>query len=77
MALRALHYVKEEGEISKELAIAEMKVDFKAGFKDKIKKETILSLLHSPVYYHKILHKKLKNSMGHRVVSRRKWRHTA
>ena len=77
IALRNLRYVKEEGEISKDLAITEMKVDLKAGFKDKIKKEAILSLLYSPVYYHKTLHKKLKNKIEHRVINIRKWRNTA
>jgi hypothetical protein len=68
--------VKEEGEVSKDLAIAEMKVGFKTSFKDSMKREAILSFLYySPVQYQRTFHRKLKNRIEHRVVTMRKWRH--
>lgn len=75
-ALRTLHYVKEHGEVSKELAIAEIKTGFKISLKDRMKKEAILSLLYSPVHYQKLLHKKIMNRIEYRAISMRKWRNT-
>jgi MFS family permease len=76
IALRTLRFVKEEGEVSKDLAIAEMKVGFKTSFKDSMKREAILSFLYySPVQYQRTFHRKLKNRIEHRVVTMRKWRH--
>ncbi len=74
IALSTLRYVNEEGEVSKELAIAEMKVEFKAGLKDKMTKEAMLSLLYAPANYHKLFHKKFKKRIEQQVVRMRKWR---
>jgi hypothetical protein len=51
IALRTLHYVKEEGEMPKEPAIAEMRAGFKTGLRGRMKKETILSFPYVPVHF--------------------------
>ncbi len=74
IALKTLTFVKEEGEVSKEVALAKIRGQFKTNVKERMKKESILSLLYSPVVFHKMIHKKIKNRIEHRVISIKKWR---
>jgi len=74
VALRTLRFVKEEGELPKELAIAEMRTGFRTGFKDSMKRKSLLSLLSSPAHYRKLLQKKIKRRMGAAVINIKKWR---
>lgn len=74
VSLRTLHFVKEEGEIAKDIAIAELKTGLKVQIKDKLKKEAILSLLYSPVTFHKLVHKKIRRKLNYRVINMKKWR---
>ena len=60
IALRSLRYVKEEGEIPKELAIAQMRTGFRTGVRSKLKRETILSLLYAPLHFRQLVQKKLR-----------------
>jgi hypothetical protein len=74
IALRTLRFVKEEGEVPKELAIAEIRIGFRTGIKHKMKREALLSLLYSPVHYNRLIQKKIKRRINNRVVNMKKWR---
>lgn len=71
IALKTLSCVKEEGEVSKELAIAEIRTDFTTGIKDKMKRESLLSLVHSPANYRKSINRKFRKRFGGVVHVRR------
>jgi MFS family permease len=72
-ALKTLHTVKEEGEVERDLAVAEMRVVFKQRLMEKMNREAILSLLYFPVSYPISLQKKMKMRIERRVVTLRKW----
>jgi MFS family permease len=74
VALKTLRFIKEEGEVPKEMAIAEMRTGFRTEFKHKMKKEALLSLLYSPVRYNKSIKKKIKRRISNRVINMKKWR---
>lgn len=76
IALKSVALITEEGEISKDLAIAEMRTGIKSEFKNRLKRESILALLYSPVHFHSMMHKKLKNRIENRLVNMRKLRNT-
>jgi MFS family permease len=72
-ALRTLKKVKEEGEIEKVVAVAEIRVDFKNRLKEKITMQSIVSLLLLPVTYPVALKKRVVHRIEKRVVTLRKW----
>ena len=76
IALKSLRYITEQGEISKYQAIDEIKTDFKVEFKNRIKREAILSLLYSPLHFHNLVQKKIKSRFEYRLDQMRKLRHT-
>lgn len=69
LSLRLLKKVKEEGEVEKDAAVAEMRVVFRKKVKEKMTKESILSLLVSPVMYPLTLKKRIER----KVVVMRRW----
>lgn len=74
IALKSVTFITEEGEVSKDTAMAEMRTGFKSEFKNHLKREAILSLLYTPVHFQQLLHKKLKKRIENRLVSMRKLR---
>jgi MFS family permease len=76
IALKSVGFITEEGEVSKDLAIAEMRTGIKSEFKNRLKRESILALLYSPVHFHNIMHKKLKNRIENKLINMRKSRNT-
>jgi len=76
ISLKMVGFIKEEGEIPKELAIAEMRTGFRSSLRDSMKKEAILSLLYSPVYFHNLIQKKIKSNIESQLVNIRKLRNT-
>ena len=76
IALKSVSYISEEGEISKDQAVSEIRSGFKDEFKNRLKRESILSLLHSPVHFHNLVQKKIKSHIENRLVNMRKWRNT-
>jgi len=72
-ALRTLGKVKEEGEVEKDVAVAQMRVVFRNKVKTRMNKESILSMLLFPVTYPIRLKKKVISRIERRVVSIRKW----
>lgn len=73
IALKTLRFVKEQGEVSKDLAIAGMKTGFKISLRKKMKREAIVSFLYSPLVYQKHIHKKLKSRLNPRWSYISKW----
>jgi len=76
-ALRTLRHIKEEGEVEKEQAVAEMSIEFRTGLKERMTKESILSLLYFPISYPIYLKKKMVNRIERRVVKMRRWNNSA
>jgi MFS family permease len=76
IALKSLRYINEEGELSTDLAVAELKTDLKTEFKNKMKREAILSLLYSPVHFQSLIQKKIKSRIEYRLGQMRKLRNT-
>jgi hypothetical protein len=74
IALKSVTFITEEGEVSKDTAMAEMRTGFKSEFKNRLKREAILSLLYTPVHFQQLLHKKLKRRIENRLVNMRKLR---
>ncbi|HEU4632917.1 MAG TPA: MFS transporter [Flavisolibacter sp.] len=72
-AVKTLSRVKEEGEVEKDLAVAEMRIDFRNRLKEKMTKQSIVSLLLLPVTYPVALKKKVVNRIEKRVVSLKRW----
>lgn len=72
-ALKTLGKVKEEGEVEKDVAVAQMRVVFRNKVKTRMNKESILSMLLFPVTYPIRLKKKVISRIERRVVSIRKW----
>ncbi|HYK57655.1 MAG TPA: hypothetical protein VEV15_14400, partial [Flavisolibacter sp.] len=72
-ALKTLKKVKEEGEVEKLVAVAEIRVDFKNRLKEKITRQSIVSLLLLPVTYPVALKKRVVTRIERRVVNLRKW----
>jgi MFS family permease len=72
-ALKTLSKIKEEGEVKKDLAVAEMRVVFRNGLKEKIKKETVLSVLLFPIKFPLILKRKVALGIEKRVINIKKW----
>lgn len=60
LSMRLLKGVKEEGEVKKDVAVAEMRVVFRMNMKKKMTKKAILSFLSSPVTYPMQLKKKIE-----------------
>lgn len=71
IALKTLNFINEEGEVSKGLAVAEMKTKMKKEFKNRMKKEAILSMLYTPVYFHNLIHKKIKANIASKLIKLR------
>jgi len=74
LALKTLSFINEEGEVSKEMAVAEMKTGFRSGLKNKINKETLFSILCSPVALENMIQKKIKRRFENKLISMRTWR---
>ena len=74
ISIKLLHFVKEEGEVPKELAIAKMRVGIRTGFRDKMRRESVLSLLSSPATYQKSIQRKFRKRFGHGVINMKRWR---
>jgi len=72
-ALKTLNNVKEEGEVQKDLAVAEMRVVFRSKLKEKINKRGVLSILLFPVLYPVVLKNKVVNRFERKVVNMRNW----
>jgi MFS family permease len=71
IALKTLSFINEEGEVSKDQAVAEMKTTLKKEFKSRLKKEAVLSMLYSPIYFHNLIHKKIKSNIGSKLIKLR------
>ena len=74
ISIKLLHFVKEEGEVPKELAIAKMRVGIRTGFRDKMRRESVLSLLSSPATYQKSIQRKFRKRFGHGIINMKRWR---
>ncbi|MGN6163413.1 MAG: MFS transporter [Flavisolibacter sp.] len=72
-ALKTLSRVKEEGEVEKNIAVAQMRIVFTTKIKTGMTKENILSMLAFPVTYPVRLKKKVLNRIERRAVHIRKW----
>ena len=73
-ALKTLGFVKEKGEVSKDQAITEIRLEFRSSLKENMNRETILAYLYSPLHHQKLLQKKFKNRLESRLISLRRWR---
>ena len=51
--------------------MAKMKTKLKKEVKNRLKKEAILSMLYSPVYFHNLIHKKIKANIGSKLIKLR------
>jgi MFS family permease len=67
IALRSLSYINEEGEVPKELAVAEIKSGFKNEIRNRMKRET---------GYEPRLHNKI-SGFENKLITMRKWRKTS
>lgn len=76
IALRTLSFVKEEGEVPRALAMPEMRSDFRSELRNRLKKESLLALLHSPVHFQQLVHKKIKMNVENTLKDLRKKRST-
>jgi hypothetical protein len=76
IALKSVSFIAEEGEISKDQAVAEMRSGFRSEFKNRLKRESILSLLYSPVHFHNMVQKKIRSRIENRLANVRKMRNT-
>lgn len=76
LALKTVSFINEEGEVSKEMAVAEIRTGFRSGLKSKLKRETLLSILYSPVALENMIQKKIKRRFENKLINMRKWRKT-
>ncbi|HEU5051729.1 MAG TPA: MFS transporter [Hanamia sp.] len=76
IALRTLSFVKEEGEVPRALAMPEMRSDFRSELRNRLKKESLLALLHSPVHFQQLVQKKIKMNVENTLKDLRKKRST-
>ena len=67
IALKSLSYINEEGEVPKELAVAEIKTGFKNEIRNRMKRETGYELR---------LHNKI-SGFENKLITMRKWRKTS
>lgn len=74
IALKSVSYITETGEISKYQAMDEIKSDFKTELKNRLKRESILALLYSPVHFQNLVQKKIKSRIDYRLNQMRKLR---
>lgn len=76
IALRTLAFVKEEGEVPKVLAVPEMRSDLKSELRNRLKKESLLAFLYSPLHFQQLVHKKIKMNVDSNLKELRKRRST-
>lgn len=74
ISLKTLRLIKEEGEVSKEMAIAEIRTGFTSGLREKIKPQSLLSIVSYPAQYQKNIQRKFRKKFG-RVINMR-WART-
>jgi len=76
IALKTLAFVKEEGEVPKALAMPEMRSDFRSELKNRLKKESLLAFLYSPLHFQQLVHKKIKMNVEGTLKDLKKRRST-
>jgi MFS family permease len=72
LSLRLLKYVKEEGEVRKDVVVGEMKSDLKNNLKEKMNRESILGLLYFPVTYTVAIKKRVQYRIGQKSAAVRR-----
>jgi MFS family permease len=67
-SLQLLKYVREEGEVEKQVVVGEMRVAFRNKLKENMRRDVILDLLYFPVIYPIVLTKKVHHRIEKRVT---------
>jgi MFS family permease len=73
IALKTLGYLKEAGEVPKELAVAEMRSGFKSEFKTRMGRESLLAIFYSPIAVESMIQKKIRSRVENNLINMRKW----